>query len=300
VELTEPFEEAAPVPCLLLVFPEPAAFLSVLRAPGGGFGALLSCAAALHPGCSLQALVVGLDAHLKAKEGRAPPQAAAAAAAAHAEVLRLQLSAPALQLRKVANLEAAALHVLSLTRALGQQPYKRSHRDDALAAGSAGNSFAAAAAVGMRDLGPGAKRFAQCLARVQGAGGGHVWVSGIAGVGWGRNSGQRPRGPAALPLPPLPNLPNASSHHTVPTPPPRPRPRPRPQAVAREFGGLGALTQAVLREQACGRDPCKLMSELRDARSAGAQRRLGTALAARLVALVTASDPDALVGQGDE
>jgi hypothetical protein len=72
------------------------------------------------------------------------------------------------------------------------------------------------------------------------------------------------------------------------------------QAVAREFGGLGSLTQAFLREQAEGRDPGRIVSELRDARAAGAQRRLGGALAARLLTLLTARDPDAVVGQGDE
>jgi hypothetical protein len=184
VELADPFEEAAPVPCVLLIFHEPSAFAAALRAPGGGFGALLARAAALHPDCSLQVLVVGLDSYLRAEERRAFSRGAsdAVVAAAQSEVLRLQLAAPALQLRKVANLEAAALHVLSLTRALGQQPYKRSHRDDSLAAGSAGGSYAAAAATGMRDLGPGGKRFAQCLARVQGMGGGQVWVSHRSGA----------------------------------------------------------------------------------------------------------------------
>lgn len=205
--------------------------------------ALLERAAALHPGCSLQAVAVGLDSHLKARERREAAAGAPtpAADAARAEALRLQLEAPSLQLRRVANEEAAALHLLSLTRALGEQPYKRAAaRDDALAAGKAGASFDLAAAGGMdSELAPGARRFAQCLGRLQGLGGGQVW------------------------------------------------------AVYRQYGGLGALTQAFLRAQAAGGDPSAAVSELRDARGAG--RRVGSVVGGRLALLLTATDPDALV-----
>ncbi|GBF91638.1 hypothetical protein Rsub_03942 [Raphidocelis subcapitata] len=249
VELAEPFEEAAPVPCVLLLFTDPGAFASLLRAPGGGLTALLERAAALHPDCSLQAVVVGLDSHARAQERRdfasGGGGGAFSASDVRGEVLRLQLACPALQLRKVPNVDAAAEHLLSLTRALGQQPYKHTSREDALAASGAGASFAAAAAAGMAsELGPAARRVAQCLARVPGVGGGHAW------------------------------------------------------ALCREFGGLGALTQAFLREAAAGRDPARVVSELRDAR--GAQQRLGPALGARLVALLTTTDPDAPVGRGDD
>jgi hypothetical protein len=170
----------------LLIFHQPAAFVAQLRAPGGPLRALLRRAAALHPGRSLQALVVGLDAHLRAQERRdfQAGTAAFVAADVHAAVLRLQLSCPALQLRKVANAEEAARHVLSLVRALGEQPYKRVDRDDALGAGGAGGSVSAAAATGMGDLGPGARKLARCLGRVQGVGGGQAWVSVRVGCFW--------------------------------------------------------------------------------------------------------------------
>ncbi|KAI8464341.1 MAG: hypothetical protein J3K34DRAFT_492195 [Monoraphidium minutum] len=249
-ELTEPFEESAPVPCLLLLFHQPAAFVAQLCAPGGGLRRLLGAAAAAHPACSLQALVVGLDPHLKSEEARDYRAGGASFRVSEVagEFLRLQLAVPALQLRKVPNAEDAARHVLSLARALGQQPYKRTERDDALvgAGGGGGGSFEAAAATGMGDLGPGARRFGRCLARVQGIGGGQVW------------------------------------------------------AICREFGGLGALAQAFRREAAAGRDPSGVVSGLRDARPGGKQRRLGAALGARLAALLTETDPDALVGHGDD
>ena len=254
------------MPCALLLFTDPAAFAALLVAPapapapaarpggssngggGGGsaFDALLRRAAALHPDRSLQAVVVGLEAHLRARARRemAAGAATAGAEAARAAALRLQLAVPALQLRAVPNEEAAALHLLSLTRALGEQPYKRAAaRDDALAAGRAGASFEAAAASGMdAELPPGARRAARCLARVPGLGGGQVW------------------------------------------------------AIFREHGGLGALTQAFLSAQAAGRDPASVVSELRGA--VGARRRLGTALGARLAALLTSTDPDELVCAG--
>lgn len=261
VEITEPFEEVAPVPCVLLLFHQPAAFVSLLQPwppapgagssiggdPGGGassFQALLQSAAALHPRCSLQAVVVGLDTYLRTQERRAFQQGSASFSAAdiRAAALRLQLSCPAVQLRKVANDNAAGLHLASLTRALGEQPYKATTRDDTLGAAGSGGSFSSASATGMQDLGPGAMKVARCLGRLQGLGGGQVW------------------------------------------------------AVCRQFGGLGVLTQAFLQQQRGGGDPAEVVSELRD--PLGAHNRLGTALGSRLAALMTTYDPDELVGHG--
>lgn len=53
-QLTGPFETSARVPCILLIFHQPAAFVEQLQSPNGGFHALLRRVAALHPDCSLQ------------------------------------------------------------------------------------------------------------------------------------------------------------------------------------------------------------------------------------------------------
>jgi len=70
--------------------------------------------------------VVGLDTHLRIQERRdfTAGTTSFVASELQSAVLRLQLACPALQLRKVANAGEAAQHMLSLTRALGQQPYK--------------------------------------------------------------------------------------------------------------------------------------------------------------------------------
>lgn len=292
-QLTAPFEASAPVPCLLLLFAAPGPFITALTSrQSGGFAGLLARAAALHPDCSLQCLVVGLDSHCKAAERRDFGVGSFSAKEIQDAVLRLQLSAPALQLRKVANAEAAAQHILSLTRALGQQPYKRTQRDDALTAGKSGGSFDAAAAGGMRDLSAGARQAAQSLARLQGASGGQVWVSGwlarcVCFCPQAAAPCHETAGARKSMLPSWICMTSPLHDHNP------------PQAICREYGSLGSLTQALLAEAAAGREPGRLVSELRDVR--GAQRRVGTVFGGRLAALLTSYDPDELVGQvGDE